>query len=82
MTGAASFLSPAQRTNRLCASRFATCWVWFLGSSGKLFAPPLRSAELMGTCDSTVKGILLSHMLHEIATGDCPIEGARQRRKK
>ena len=39
------------------------------------------SAELMGACDSVDKGILLSQMLHEISTGDCSIDGARQGRE-
>ena len=38
------------------------------------------SAELMGACDAIDKGILLSQMLHEIYTGDCSVDGARQRR--
>jgi hypothetical protein len=35
----------------------------------------------MGACDTCDKGILLSQMLHEISSGDCSIEGARQRRE-
>ena len=39
------------------------------------------SSELMGACDTCDKGILLSQMLHAISSGDCSIEGARQRRE-
>ena len=40
------------------------------------------SGELMGACDSTDKGILLTQLLHEVAAGDRSIEGARQRREQ
>ena len=40
------------------------------------------SAELMGACDSADKGILLTQLLHEVSSGDCSIEGARQRRER
>jgi hypothetical protein len=39
------------------------------------------SAELLGGCDASDKGILLSQMLHEIYSGDCTVAGARQRRE-
>ncbi len=39
------------------------------------------SAELMGACDTCDKGMLLSQMLHDISSGDCSIDGARQRRE-
>ena len=38
------------------------------------------SAELLRGCDAIDKGILLSQMPHEIYTGDCTVDGARQRR--
>ena len=40
------------------------------------------SAALMGACDSADKGILLTQLLHEVSSGDCSIEGARQRREQ
>ena len=39
------------------------------------------SAELLGSCDTIDRGILLAQLLHEISTGDNSITGARQRRE-
>ena len=40
------------------------------------------SDELLNGCDTLLKATLLAQLLHEIETGDCSAQGARQRRSE
>ena len=80
MRGAVFLLCPGKNDESYV--RTAKCHLLdFVSRQQRKVVRATFSAELMGACDTCDKDILLSQMLHEISSGDCSIEGARQRRE-
>ena len=80
MRGAAYLLCPGSNDDAFKCT--VVCHILdFIARQQRKVVRATFSAELLGGCDASDKGILLSQMLHEIYTGDCTVVGARQRRE-
>ena len=79
MRGAAYLLCPGNSDDAFKCTTVCNL-LDFISRQQRKVVPATFSAELLRGCDAIDKGILLSQMPHEIYTGDCTVDGARQRR--
>ncbi|MFM7978361.1 MAG: hypothetical protein ACKPKO_03515, partial [Candidatus Fonsibacter sp.] len=78
MRGAAYLLCPGDNDDAFKGT--APCHLLdFISRQQRKVVRATFSAELMGACDAVDKGMLLSHMLHEIYTGDCTHQFSTER---